>query len=78
MPEAKFSITQTRLPQTDSRIVRAQPDRLLNVGYRLFVTAENNFGEASRKVERRVIRIDGQSGVGGVKPVVSALRISQV
>jgi hypothetical protein len=38
----------------------------------LFVMAEDKFGCASRPPQRRVIRLDGQSGVGGAEPLIRA------
>src|ERR1700722_3582589 len=66
--KAKFCVTQSHQPQTNSRIAWTSPHRLFHVGYRLFVTTQDKFGVASRSVQRRVIRLDGQSGFGGAAP----------
>ena len=78
MPEAKFCVTQTRPAKYQSS---DRADLTVSLAAHRISLARNgrgNFGQASRPVERRVIRIDGKSGVGCAEPLIRALRNGQV
>ncbi len=78
MPETKFRHTQIYEPVGSFRIARTQPDRLLRIGFGLLETTEDNFSESSRVKQRRVVRINRETRVGGAERFVRASRIGQI
>ena len=54
MAEAEFSVRHAVVPRPILRVARAQPNRLLHIGFRLFELAQERFGDA--RVSRRAWR----------------------
>jgi hypothetical protein len=77
-PETKFRHTQINEPVGSFRISRTQPHRLLRIGFGLLETTKDNFGESSRVKQRRVVRIDRETSVGGAERFVRAACIGKI
>ena len=66
MAEADLRLAQVNVKKADNGVSRAQPHRLLHIGLRLLVSTQGIFGDRARDQKPDVIRIDGESSVGGV------------
>ena len=75
---ANFCVAEDVIPDRLKRIMRTRPNRLLQVGFGLVEMAKRNFCRRSRKVDIRIIWIDGEAGVGGADRLVKAVREAQV
>ena len=78
MAEADLRLAQVDAKNADKRVARAQLHRPLHVGLRLLVSAEGIGGDGARYQEQDVIRIDGESGVGGAEGFTGAARQAQI
>ena len=77
-PETEFRHTQINEPVGSFRIARTQPHRLLRIGFGLLETTKGYFSESSRVKQRRVVRIDRETGVGGAERFIRAARTGQI
>jgi hypothetical protein len=78
MTSSKFHVARLPIPAHPVRVIRAQSNRLLYVRFCLIKAAEGYFRHPSRSVEERIVRIDGEAGVGDTDRLVKTLRQRQV
>lgn len=74
VPLFEFRTAEREMPETYFRIARTEPHRLPKIGLCLFDAAEERFGEASLRVERGRIWIDGETAVGAAEGLARAVR----
>ena len=77
MPRPNSNVP-TVLTESPPRIIRAQPNRLLHVGFCLVEAAQGYFRVCSSLVEIRKVRIDCEAGVGDTDCLVKTARQRQV